>query len=144
MKRQEVIAIIEKRFGQTGSPARIPKLRRGPFEAELAPTGIYVDNLGGQPFLPWDVFVEAIAILEKKGGRAKRGDAMSAKLGSRGLPLDSVEGHIAHVTYGKRIGDSVFRRITPIACILIWAGLCRHEPSYLVLSRPRSLLSRSA
>ena len=144
MNRQEIIETIRKRFRETGSPAKVPKLRRGPFEAELAPNGIYVDNLGGQPFLPWDVFVEAIAILEKNGGRAKRGDAMNAKLGSRGLPLDSVEGHIAHVTYGKRIGISVTRRITPIACILIWAGLCRHEPSYLVLSRPRSLLSRSA
>lgn len=144
MKTQEIVEIIRKRFGETGSPARIPKLTRGLFEAELAAEGIYVDNLGGQPLLPWDVFVEAIAMLEKKGGRAKRGDAMSAKLGSRGLPLDSVEGHIAHVTYRKRIGISVTRRITPIACILIWAGLCRHEPSYLVLSRPRSLLSRSA
>jgi hypothetical protein len=44
----------------------------------------------------------------------------SAKLGESNLPIDSIEGHIANVIYGKKLGDSVFRRITPISCILIW------------------------
>ena len=60
---------------------------------------------------------------------------MDYRLGDPGLPLDCVEGHIAHVIYGKRRGDSVFRRITPIACILIWAGVCEHARGELVLAR---------
>ena len=92
-----------------------------------------MDNLGTQPFLPWAVFQEAICVLVRNAGRAGRGNAMNYKLGEPGLSLDSIEVHIAHVVYGKRNGDSVFRRITPIACILIWAGVCRAEPGELIL-----------
>jgi hypothetical protein len=58
---------------------------------------------------------------------------MNSRLGDEGLPLDSIEGHIAHVVYGKQIGDSVFRRISPIAAILVWAGICEDEPGELII-----------
>ena len=45
----------------------------------------------------------------------------------------SAEGHIALVVYGKQPSNSVFRRITPIACILIWAGICADAPGELIL-----------
>lgn len=73
------------------------------------------------PFLRWSVFIEAVSVLKSNGGRAKRGDAMKSKLGEEGLPVNSVEGHVAHMVSGYHEGDNVFRRITPIACILIWA-----------------------
>jgi hypothetical protein len=92
-----------------------------------------VDNLGNQPFLPWVVFQEIVSVLIHSGGRAMRGNVMNFKLGEAGLPLDSIEGHIARVVYGKQEGDSVFRRITPIACILIWSGVCIAEPGEFVL-----------
>lgn len=66
-------------------------------------------------------------------GKAKRGRAMRSRLGDPDLALDSVEGHVAHVVYGKRVGEVVFRRITPIACILIWAGICEAKPNELSL-----------
>ena len=118
-----------------GNPTQIPLLKGGrSFEAKLSADGIYVDNLGNQPFLPWVVFTETVALLKRSGGRAARGDAMKSKLDERNLPINSVEGHVAHVVYGKQRGDSAFRRVTPIACILIWAEICRHEPDELVLS----------
>lgn len=46
---------------------------------------------------------------------------MNSKLGEKRLPLNSVEGHVAHKVYGSKEGYYVFRRITPITCILIWA-----------------------
>ena len=49
------------------------------------------------------------------------------------LKLEAVEGHIASVVYGKQTGDSVFRRVTPIACIIEWAGICHSEPVKLIL-----------
>lgn len=58
---------------------------------------------------------------------------MNYKLGETGLPIDSVEGRIAFKVYGKQLGQSVFRRITPIACILIWAGLCVNQSGKLIL-----------
>ena len=48
--------------------------------AELVEGGISVDNLGTQPFLPWAVFQEAICVLIRSGGRARRG-------GSCGTPV---------------------------------------------------------
>ncbi len=104
--------------------ARPPSETRGPAFA--------VSNLAGQPLLPWAVFDEAVAVLERNGGRASRGDAMNCRPGDEGLPLDSVEGHIAASIYGRRVGDSVFRRITPVACILVWAGICAHRPGELL------------
>jgi hypothetical protein len=62
-----------------------------------------------------------------------RSDAMQSRLGAPGLPLDSIEGHVAHVVYGRQLGDTVFSHITPIACVLIWAGVCRSEPGELAL-----------
>jgi len=58
---------------------------------------------------------------------------MNSRLGDEGSPLDSIEGQIASVVYGKKVGDSVFRRITPIACLLEWAGSCKSEPGKLIL-----------
>ncbi len=127
---------IKRRFAETGSPAQIPLLRGGrTFTAELTDEGIAVSNLGNQPFLPWAVFEETISLLIRQGGTADRGDAQGrgVRLGSEGLPIDSVEGHVAHVVYGKQLGETVFRRITPIACILIWAGICEPIPGQLRL-----------
>lgn len=128
-----VVKIIKTAFAASGSPAEIPKLMSGSFRARLTDEGIKVDNLSTQPFLPWTVFEEVVSLLVQKGGRARRGDAMKFRLGDPGLPVDSVEGHVARAVYDKQLGDSVFRRITPIACILIWAGICEAAPGELVL-----------
>ena len=125
---------VKRKFAIAGSPAQIPLLRgHRTFTAELTDKGITVDNLSTQPFLPWAVFQEAICVQIRCGGRAKRGDAMNHKLGEPQLSLDSIEGHIAYVVYGKQVGDTVLRRITPVACILIWAGVCKAAPGELML-----------
>jgi hypothetical protein len=128
-----VVDRIKRRFDAVGPTARIPLLKGGSFTASIAEDGIAVSNLAKQPLLPWAVFEEAVTLLGRTGGHASRGDAMNCKLGDDGLSLDSVEGHIAATVYGRRKGDSVFRRITPVACILIWAGVCGHSPGELVL-----------
>ena len=135
MDDSNVVKIIKRKFAATGSPSQgVPLLRgSGSFTARLKPDGVLVSNLGTQPFLPWAVFEEAISVIVRHGGKAKRGNAMNCKLGEPGLPLNSVEGHIAYVVYGKRQGDTVFRRITPVACLLIWAGLCQPAPGELIL-----------
>lgn len=131
------VEAIKRKFSETGNPAKVPLLKskkgKTTFTATLGDDGIWVDNLGNQPFLPWAAFQEAVCILIQNGGRAKRGNAMNAKLGDPDLPMDSVEGHVARVVYGKCKGDGVFRRITPIACILIWAGVCEAASNEVVL-----------
>jgi hypothetical protein len=129
----QAVESIKRKFADTGSPAQIPLIRDGTFTAELRDDGIKVSNLGTQSFLPWAAFQEAVCVLIRNGGSAERGDAMGDKLGGPGLTIDSVEGHVAHVVYGKHGGDTVFRRVTPIACILIWAGICESAPNVLIL-----------
>jgi len=133
MNAFDTVPLIQQKFAQFDGEATIPFLREGNFTAQADEQGVWVNNLGTSPFLPWSVFEEAVSLLISKGGRATRGDAMACHLGDAGLPFDSLEGHIAHKVYGKQIGDIVFRRITPIACILIWAGICSAEPGELVM-----------
>ena len=139
----DVVSIIKKRFVEVGNPAQIPLLKGNEsFEAKLSNDGISVDNLGNSPFLPWDVFIESVSLLHENGGQAKRGDAMNSKLGDEKLPLNSIEGHVAHVVYGIQIGDRItIRRITPIACILIWAKICQHKSGELLLSNNYVMMS---
>ena len=147
MDVDDVIGAIKDKFKTTGTPAQIPLLKgkkgKANFTAELTETGVKVDNLGTQSFLPWAVFQEAVCLLTRCGGRAKRGDAMNHKLGELELSSNSVEGHIAHVVYGKQEGDTVFRRITPIACILIWAGVCKAGHGELILCRNKPFTQTS-
>lgn len=138
MFENTVISIIKKKFEVEGNPARVPLLLGNKsFQAKLSKEGI-VDNLGSSRLLPWRIFIETVRLLQEKGGRAERGNANNYKLGESGLPIDSVEGNIASKIYGKQIGQSVFRRITPVACILIWAGICRHEPNLLILKEKQN------
>jgi hypothetical protein len=131
--RMDAITVIKQKITNVCGEASIPLLRGGTFKARMIKDGIMVDNLSSQPFLPWRVFQEAVELMGRQSGRAKRGNAMNYRLGEVGLPLDSIEGHIAHVMYSKKPGEWVFRRVTPIAAILIWAGICRAEPGVLVL-----------
>ncbi|WP_409294062.1 hypothetical protein V1498_12545 [Peribacillus sp. SCS-26] len=129
-----ISSIITERMKSAGNKVTIPLIKKGKFmEAELAEDGIYVTNLNTSPFLPWKCFELAVELLKTKGGKAIKGDAMYGKLGDSKLPIDSVEGYIAYKLYNKKLGDSVFRRITPVAAMLIWAGICENEGNRLVL-----------
>ncbi len=96
-------------------------------------TGVRCNNLGSQPSIPIEVFDLVIDHLAQQANRsAIKGDAHQ-RLGTPRLPLDSVEGHIAHNFYERQVGESVFRRITPISRILAWAGVCVNGKGFLTL-----------
>jgi hypothetical protein len=127
------VEVIRQKFERVDRRIMIPLQKGRSFKATMTDEGIIVDNLGSQPLLPWIVFEEAIDLLIRNGGRAEKGNAMASKLGEEGLPVDSIEGHIALTVYGKKPEDSVFRRISPISAILVWAGLCDSHPGELLL-----------
>ncbi|MGG3562122.1 hypothetical protein ABES03_11020 [Neobacillus rhizosphaerae] len=125
---------IKGEFLENNNSVDIPLIRgQKTFKAILNEKGISVSNLATQSFLPWEVFEETIRLLKEQNGCALKGDAMNYKLGETGLPIDSIEGRIAFKVYGKQLGQNVFRRITPIACILVWAGICVNQSGKLVL-----------
>jgi hypothetical protein len=113
--------------------------QKGPFKVKTVKArgeviGVNVSNLGTSPYLPMDVFVAVILLLSSSHNHtAWKGDAMNCRLGDEGLETDTVEGHIAQVVYGAKLGSSVFRRITPVARILEWAGICENGRGYLRL-----------
>ena len=116
---------IRLQFAKHGNRADIPLMTAKTFKAVPVVGGVEVDNLGKDSFLSWQVFEEVLHLLKREGGKASRGDAMGFRLGEPGLPLNSVEGHIATTIFGKVPGDTVFRRISPVAAIMVWAGLCK-------------------
>ncbi len=122
---------IRTKFGKNSS-VMIPLKRGGYFKAKLMDDGIWVSNLGNNPMLAWDVFHTAIELLVERR-EVTKGDAMNYKLGGSGLPLDSIEGRVAYKVYGKKEGQSVFRRIVPIAAILTWADICVDDEGILKL-----------
>lgn len=97
--------------------------------------GVEVDNLNEtNKFISIDVFVAVISLLKLSPDfKAPKGNAMNFLLGEEGLAFNSVEGHVAHVIYGKQLNDNVFRRITPISRILEWASICENGRGYLML-----------
>lgn len=110
---------------------QIPKQRGGNFGATQTSKGIEVDCLGTSPLLPWGVFDAIEYFLSRQPDlSAPRGDAMGARLGDSALPLDSIEGRIA-LFFGYSVGDTVFRRISPVANLLCWANLCSQYPGIL-------------
>ncbi len=122
-------------FGDEG--AEIPKQRGTSFRAILTDQGLMVSNLGKQPFLPMEVFNAVENLLnESPGHQAVRGMVMrqnvSIRLGDPDLLTNSVEGRIARNEYERVVGQSVFRRITPVACLLVWAGVCHHDIGVLI------------
>jgi hypothetical protein len=133
LNERSAINKIKLKFGDIENVVLIPLPFGGFFSARMIEQGIMVDNLGFYPFLPWTVFVEVINFLARKSGRAEKGDAISARLGDEGLSLETVEGHVAHVIYGKKVREVIFRRMSSISAILVWAGVCDATPDELIL-----------
>lgn len=134
MTPELAIRLIQSKFAEHEGVVTVPLMNQNQFfTAELADGGIAVSNLGRQPFLPWSVFRAVVRLLNEKGGTAIKGNAMNSRLGEEGLPLESVEGHIATTVYHKSPGVFVFKRISPVAAILHLAGICINEAGYLSL-----------
>jgi hypothetical protein len=133
MKTEIYLDKIKEKFGKLNDIKKIPLKRTGYFRAKMMDDGIWVSNLRTKPFLVWGVFYETIELLKEKGCEAIKGNAMNYKLGQQGLSLDSVEGRIAYKIYGKKEGQSVFRRVAPTSSILSWAGICEDKKGTIKL-----------
>lgn len=85
--------------------------------------------------LVWEVFDAAVEVVLNNGGKAVKGKARSgAKLGSDDLPLNSVEGYIAHKVHGVKEGDTAFGPGFVICAVLDWADICKNERGYLTIN----------
>lgn len=136
-----VISKIKSQFDKKGNPAKIPLMNgKKFFEARSEMNGVYVDNLKKEPFLPWEIFTEAVNCIKENGGKVKKGNTTSSRLGDPNLGLDTLEGHIASKVYGCEIGDPVLKRVVPVASILAWAEICENTRGQIgLLSEEKEL-----
>lgn len=97
--------------------------------------GIYATNLPKSRMLSWNVFDCVFDVLRKNGGKAKKGQAMKARLGEAELTLDTVEGYVAYHAFGVRKGESTIRTISALSAILEWADVCENGYGWLSLKK---------
>ncbi|MEG1459055.1 MAG: DUF2089 family protein, partial [Acetivibrio sp.] len=126
---------IKEKLNRSGGIATLPLPKGEPFQIyyEDYGNGILATNLPHSRTLTWSAFDYAVTLLEKNGGKAAKGNAMKGKLGSAGLPLDSLEGYVAYHAYHIKKGESCLRTISSLSAILEWAGLCKNGYGYVEL-----------
>jgi hypothetical protein len=132
-----VVKKIKEKLNSNGGRTSIPL-----YSGDLCDIGFDPNGKGlVSPKIPvpnhliWEVFDAAVEVVIQKGGKAMKGKARSgAKLGSDDLPLDSVEGYIAHKVHDAQIGETAFGPGFVIAAILDWTGICRNERGYLTIN----------
>ena len=94
-----------------------------PFPAPPPPTST--------PTLPrafgFDVFDVIVSLLQRLGGKAKKGSGRNHRVGHEKCSGDTVVGAIALEYLGKQEGDSVIDPVFVLAAVLDWAGIAANE-----------------
>ncbi len=103
---------------------------------------VWVSNLGASPYLPAEVFHIASELIAKHA-RTPKGDATRYKLGEDGLPLDSIEGAVAHQVFGRSPGEFVYRRISAISGILVFCRLAEDDCKSGFLEAPSMKITQT-
>jgi hypothetical protein len=132
-----IVKKIKDRLNANGGRTLIPLYSGDLCEIGFDPNGkgLVSPKIPIPNHLTWEVFDAAVEVVIQNGGKAMKGKARSgAKLGSDDLPLDSVEGYIAHKVHGTQFGETAFGPGFVIAAILDWAEICRNERGYLTIN----------
>jgi hypothetical protein len=129
LSENDAVAKIKEFFKESKGEYVYKNIKRKKVTCKSYEDGIKVNCLGKalyKEFLPWGVFWHAVHIMLLNGGGASRGQAKARgqRLGTPKLSFNTIEGHVAHVVYGKQRGEAVFQRISPVAYILIASGVC--------------------
>jgi hypothetical protein len=121
-----VVKKIKEKLNQNNGKTTIKLISAGKeaeiwFEADG--NGLGCDKIPVHGQLTWEVFVAAYNIAIAEDGELYKGYARAGKLGSEKLPINSLEGFIAHSVHGVEEGESAFSPGFIIAAILDWAGI---------------------
>jgi hypothetical protein len=133
-----VIAKIKEKLNNCGGKTTIKLLQGDDCEIwfDVNGKGIVSPKIPPANQLVWEAFDAAVEVVINNGGKAVKGKARSgAKLGSGDLPLNSVEGYIAHKVHGVEKGETAFGPGFVIAAILDWADICKNERGSLSIKQ---------
>lgn len=128
---------IKKRLNAHNGLATLALPRGGSFQIyyDGFGNGVIATNVPASRVLTWKAFDSAVEVMEKNHGKAKKGQAMKAKLGEPDLTLDTIEGYVAYKAYGIKMGESTLRTISALSSILEWSGICNNGYGYLELRK---------
>lgn len=124
---QRIIGLLNA----NGGSASCPMLRGEPLKIWLTEDGVCNS---GYPDLvcEWEVLDAIVSKAKELGGKMYRGDSgaqSGAKIGSKALPIDSIDAFVALNYFGGEVGKSTTRRSTYYAAILAWAAICDNRRS---------------
>ncbi|OCA98716.1 nuclease-related domain-containing protein [Clostridium beijerinckii] len=128
---------IREKLDESGGHASI-KLFRGDsceISYDSNKNGLVSPKIPVPDQLTWESFNAAVEVVINNGGKAPKGSARSkgARLGNDKLPMNSVEGYVAHKVHGVKEGQSAFGPGFVIYAILDWAGICNNEKGFLTI-----------
>ncbi|MEJ8555043.1 DUF2089 family protein [Tepidibacter sp. Z1-5] len=129
-----VVTRIKEKLNNCGGKATIQLLQGDPCDIwyDANGKGLVSPKIPPANQLVWGVFDAAVEVVINNGGKAIKGKARSgAKLGSDDLPLDSIEGYIAHKVHGVQEGETAFGPGFVIAAVLDWAEICNNKRGYI-------------
>jgi len=133
------LELSEKAIGLDASEGKaiIPLLEGSKCDIVYDPNskGLISSKIPPKDQLTWEAFNASVELVIKNGGKAKKGNARSgAILGSTGLPINSIEGYIAHKVHGVKEGETAFGPGFVIAAVLDWAEICINNRGYLTIN----------
>lgn len=128
--------IIKARLLDNGGRITVYTVRGLPCEVWMNADGTSFtsDKLPIKPAYSYRIFDVIVDLLIAQGGRARKGNGRSYKLGECNCDHTTVVGAIAF-DRGHTIGNSVFDPVFVLAAILEWAGIAHNERGELVLSQ---------
>ena len=131
-----VVRKIKEKLNESGGRAFVPLYNGDLCEVGFDPNGkgLVSPKIPVPNHLIWEVFEAAVEVVLQNGGKVMKGKARSgAKLGSDDLPLDSLEGYIAHKVHGVEVGKTAFGPGFVVAAILDWAEVCNNERGFITI-----------
>ena len=134
--------IIKRKLMDNGGHVTVYTAKGLPCEVWMNADGTSFtsDKLPIKPPYEYRVFDVIVDLLVSQGGRAKKGNGRSYRLGEKNCDKTTVVGAIA-IDRGNSIGDSVFDPVFVFAAILEWAGIAHNERGEVILTRQyRSML----
>ncbi len=121
-----VIKRIKDKLNMSGGTATINLITAGnkaKIWFDKDGNGLECDKIPVANQLTWDAFIAAYNIAVAQDGELYKGYARAGKLGSEKLPMNSLEGYIAHEVHGIAMGESAYSPGFVIAAVLDWVGI---------------------
>ena len=128
--------IIKRKLKENNGRAIVHTARGLLCEIHIAPDGVsFLSNkLPLNPTYRFEVFDIIVNLLISQGGRAKKGNGRSHKLGEPECDETTVVGVIGYQYAHAEIGKSVYDPVFVLAAVLEWADIANNERGELVLT----------